>query len=161
MYDIDSSLLRTLPAFGHSWSVSCFQHVIALSVYACSTLTHAHRHITYTQSEWPLGKASWVIIVNYSVKLRQLLRGKTEQVGDFQLQLRLSTIKWTQPRRHDAGRRNCPSTCLFQTYYPSSPYSSTACSPLFFSQNCWWVRMGDAGVQLTTAERREEGKGGK
>lgn len=43
---------------------------------------------------------------------------------------------------------NCAYTCLFQTYYPLFR-PSTAFTPLFFFQNCWWVRMrnwrGSAG----------------
>lgn len=40
---------------------------------------------TNTQSKRAFGNARRVIIVNYSVKRRGLLRGQTEQVGDFQL----------------------------------------------------------------------------
>lgn len=51
--------------FSHSWSGSCFMVRNGLE---CLCLQH-------TQSKWPFGKASRVIIVNYSVKLRGLLRG--------------------------------------------------------------------------------------
>lgn len=59
--------------FSHSWSGSCF---LVCNGLECLCLQH-------TQSKWPFGKASRVIIVNYSVKLRGLLRGKQSKWAIF------------------------------------------------------------------------------
>lgn len=48
----------------------------------CACAMHTHPD---TQSKRAFGNARRVIIVNYSVKWRGLLRGETEQVGDFRL----------------------------------------------------------------------------
>lgn len=50
-------------------TVTALRCVMAISVCVCVLL----------QSKWPFGKASRVIIVNYSVKLRVLLRGKQSE----------------------------------------------------------------------------------
>lgn len=121
---------------------TAFQWVMALSVCLCVLL----------QSTWPFGKGSRVIIVNYSVKLRVLLRRKqSEWVILSSASCRFSL---TTGRRHlvtqDAWNtsrhiyRNCAYTYLLCVYYPISwPFTSSTplCAPwweLLMSHNEGW-----------------------
>lgn len=72
-----------LQVLSHSWSGRCFSVCSGLK---CLHLrcTHTHTYTNaHTQSKWPFGNTSRVIIVNYSVKLRGLLRGKQSKWAIF------------------------------------------------------------------------------
>lgn len=63
------------------------------------------------QSKWPFGKASSVIMVNYAVKLRALLRGKQSQWAIFSSTSSESSLVVEQTSLTDPGSREHMQAC--------------------------------------------------
>ena len=86
--------------------LTTFQRVLALSVCVCVCVC-----ARVLQSKWPFGKASRVIIVNYSVKLRVLLRGKQSEWAIFSSTSCESSLDTKQTSLTDPGCSQRTQAC--------------------------------------------------
>lgn len=149
--------------FSDSWSGYRFSVCNALKCLCLRVLL---------QSKWPFGKASRVIIVNYSVKLRVPLRGKQSEWAIFSSTSWESSLIPKQTSLADPGcrrigsgskrkrnkYRNCAYTCLSHTsiHYPAHSHPQLLCSSLWerlMSQNEGW-----SGSTGKLGERKAEGR---
>lgn len=96
---------RTLHMFIQRWSAYCFSACIGLKC-LCLCLC-----VCVLQSKWPFGKASRVIIVNYSVKLRVLLRGKQSEWAIFNSTSCESSLDSKQTSLTDPGCSQRTQAC--------------------------------------------------
>lgn len=118
------------------------------------------------QSKWPLGKASMVIAVNFSVKLRTQLRDEPSERSAAPLQRWANVTDPGRLQQHVQAswltnvcypRRNRKQayTCVPQAHYLTSPFTSSTCGwELPLSEG----RSGSAGGLETRGKYKDAGK---
>lgn len=130
----------------HSWSGYCFSVCTFLCLCVC---------VCVLQSKWPFGKARRVIIVNYSVKPRVLLRGKQSEWAIFSSTSRESLRPRRLSRRHLLTQDGCDTsgrigyhayTCLSHSYNPLFLLIHILHFFVLVRERCWWVRTRDEVV---------------
>ena len=148
MNDIHKTAASQCRCWATAEVVTAFQRVTAVSVCVSVCVCVCVCVCVLLQSKWPFGKATRVIIVNYSVKLRGLLRGKQIEWAILSftscesslitLQTSLSGPGCRQRMQAYPGSgsnrgRNKQQPCAYTCPSHPLPCPFTSPAPLFFS----------------------------